>query len=246
MNYLILFFKGFIIGIGKIIPGVSGSHIAMSLHVYEESLDKLQNIKTNIIYFLFLGLGFIISIILMSPLIIYLINNYYIYTMCFFIGLLSKTVKLNDKSKIVIPFSFIVLLIYLFIRIPPISINNPYISFTMGIIESITTIIPGISGTATYMVLGCYKEILQLYSFNNIYLLSTFILGFISSSIILIKGITYLFHHYHQKTESIIIIFMLSSLLFLITKIIPHLTIFNIVPCLSIFIMGYTISSIIE
>ena len=41
-EYLILFIKGIIIGIGKIIPGVSGSLLAMSLGVYEKTLYKIR------------------------------------------------------------------------------------------------------------------------------------------------------------------------------------------------------------
>ena len=44
MNSLILFLKGFIIGLGKVIPGVSGSLLAISLGVYEKSLHAIQNL----------------------------------------------------------------------------------------------------------------------------------------------------------------------------------------------------------
>ena len=246
MNYLILFLKGLLIGIGKIIPGVSGAHIAMSLHAYEESLNKLPYIKENIFYFLFLCFGIILSIFIFSPLILYLINNYYLFTMCFFIGLLSKTIKLNSESIIVIPCSIIVLLIYLFIRVPPISINNHFTSFFMGMVESFTTLIPGVSGTATYMVLGCYNDILKLYSLNNIGYLITFGLGFISFSIIIVLGISYLLKRKKHKIEIILEIFMVSSLLFMFAKLIPYITSGSILSCVSIFITGYIIASIIE
>ena len=54
MPYLILFLKGFIIGIGKIIPGVSGSVLAVSMGVYEKSLDYLANFRKMLKKFLFL------------------------------------------------------------------------------------------------------------------------------------------------------------------------------------------------
>ena len=38
MNFLVLLFKGFIVGIAKIIPGVSGALIAISLGIYEKAL----------------------------------------------------------------------------------------------------------------------------------------------------------------------------------------------------------------
>ena len=42
-----LILKGFIIGIGKIIPGVSGSLLAISLGVYERAIEALIHLKDN-------------------------------------------------------------------------------------------------------------------------------------------------------------------------------------------------------
>ena len=39
--------KGFIIGIGKIIPGVSGSVLAITLGVYDKSVEYINNFKHN-------------------------------------------------------------------------------------------------------------------------------------------------------------------------------------------------------
>ena len=48
MQKLILFFKGFLIGIGKIIPGVSGSVLAISFGVYPLIADEYALLKTAI------------------------------------------------------------------------------------------------------------------------------------------------------------------------------------------------------
>ena len=60
--------KGFIIGIGKIIPGVSGSVLAITLGVYDKSVEYINNFKHNkkesLKYLLPLGIGIIISIII--------------------------------------------------------------------------------------------------------------------------------------------------------------------------------------
>ena len=44
MNNLI---KGFIIGIGKILPGVSGALLAILMGVYDKSIDYIINFKRN-------------------------------------------------------------------------------------------------------------------------------------------------------------------------------------------------------
>ena len=247
MKYLILFFKGVIIGIGKIIPGVSGAHIAMVLHVYEECLFKFSNIKENIGYFFALGMGIILSILLMSPLILYLISNYYLFTMSFFLGLLFKSIDLNSEHKLeIIVGSLLVLLIYLYVRIPSITINNVFVSFVLGGIEAITSIIPGISGTATYMVLGCYDKVLELFSFSNLWLLLFFVAGVILSSLLIIKNISCVLKRNSEVLKCIIQIFMISSLLYLFIKMVPFITGYNLLSVICLGLAGYTIISIIE
>ena len=58
-----LIFKAFLIGLGKIIPGVSGSIIAISFGLYEKIIDAISNyfkdIKKNTIFYLKLCLVFL-------------------------------------------------------------------------------------------------------------------------------------------------------------------------------------------
>ena len=53
-RYLILILKGFIIGIGKILPGISGAFLAIILKVYDKGLNAIihftKNVKENIYY----------------------------------------------------------------------------------------------------------------------------------------------------------------------------------------------------
>ena len=89
---MINFIKGFIIGIGKIIPGVSGAMLATIMGVYDKSIFYICNFKNNIkaaIKYLFpIGIGVIVSIILFSKIISLCLDKYYVITMLFFIGLI--------------------------------------------------------------------------------------------------------------------------------------------------------------
>ena len=40
---MLLILKGIIIGIGKIIPGVSGSMLAISMGIYQKMIDSVNN-----------------------------------------------------------------------------------------------------------------------------------------------------------------------------------------------------------
>ena len=72
---MINFIKGFIIGIGKIIPGVSGAMLATIMGVYDKSIFYICNFKNNIktaIKYLFpIGIGVIVSLFYLVRLLVY-------------------------------------------------------------------------------------------------------------------------------------------------------------------------------
>ena len=116
--------KGLLIGIGKIIPGVSGSVIAISLGVYNRLLNNLSNIKKinkkECVFLFEIGIGIIISIILFSKIILLLLNKYYFYTMFIFLGLIvggTKEIYDKTKEKKEIRFLFVFLIPILFLYI---------------------------------------------------------------------------------------------------------------------------------
>ena len=92
MDFLTLLLKGFIVGIAKIILGVSGALIAISFGIYEKSIKAIseffKNPITNFLYLFPIGLGVLLSISLTSGLILYFI-------------LLSKHI-INISTKIIL------------------------------------------------------------------------------------------------------------------------------------------------
>ncbi|MCI9234200.1 MAG: DUF368 domain-containing protein, partial [Bacilli bacterium] len=92
MDYLKLILKGFVVGLGKIIPGVSGGMLAMVLGIYEESVQAVahffKNFRKNILFLGALGIGIMLAIVFMSGVIDFSLEHYYLPTMLLFIGLM--------------------------------------------------------------------------------------------------------------------------------------------------------------
>lgn len=209
-NFLI----GLIIGIGKVIPGVSGSIIAIRFNVYEKIIEAIihyfKDIKNNTIYLFSIFSGVIISILLFSKLILYFYTKYHYITLFIFAILILTGIKdiyLKGHVFFITLLSFIIPV--LLIRIP-ITINISY--FTMGIIESLSMIIPGVSGTAIFVSLGAYEKMLLLFIDFNLKNLFLFFIGFSISSLIAVSIINYLFKVYKKETYSAILGFLLSSI----------------------------------
>jgi len=238
-----LIIVGLIIGIGKVIPGVSGAMLAISLGVYEKALDSITNFfespKSNLKFLSLLGTGILFSIILSSKLIIYLFNNYYFITMMFFVGLIISSVFDYGKSiKYTIPsIAIITITVILFTMLSCLNNQNTYeltnalgdyfIFFLGGIIEIISSLVPGISGTALLMLLGIYEKTLELFSsvydFNyviaNIGLYLSYGIGMIISFILVTFIINFLLKKHRHIMEALILGFAISSIVLLIKTI---------------------------
>lgn len=275
MNFLTLLLKGFIIGIAKIIPGVSGALIAISFGIYEKAIKAISNFfKNPINNFLFLfpiGLGVLLSISLTSGLILYFINNYYFPTILLFIGLIMGGIpSLIDNINIKkVKFIHILILILSFSTVFLISLvngqhffvetSNELINFLLffiiGFIDALTMIIPGISGTAVMMILGCYNLLLNFLSsltsvaaiFTNIFKVIPYLLGIVLCVIILSKVMTYLFDKKKEYMYCGILGFTLSSVLSLFFETFKNnYSILETIVAFVLLVVGYNIARKLE
>ena len=265
-DVMILFIKGFIIGIGKIIPGVSGAVIAISLGVYEKGLEAITKInKENIKFLINIGSGSVISIILFSKLILYFMNNYYLPTMLLFIGLiiggtfeLKKNIKFDRKIDIVILLISIILMYLISILKNPqnkvmLQMNvHTYIKLIFaGILDAFATVFPGISGTALLMLYGCYNTIMMALSnvlqssliVSNLFVLTSYGSGMLIGIIMFSKIITYLFKKYSKQTSIFILGISVSTIFMLLKDTIGmSKNIIEIIFSIFLLVIGYFLS----
>lgn len=226
MNNLLLIFKGFLIGIAKIIPGVSGALLSISLGIYEKILNIISHpLKIKFKDIKFLGLlliGGAIGISLFCTLIQWCLDKWQFATIMLFLGFIiggipditSEMKNYNYKSIIILILSFI-LVIFLTNLNETKGSSNHY--FLMGSIESLTTIIPGISGTAIFMALGWYENVLD--TINSIVTFTSspniiiyYISGFIITTILISKILNYIFKKYKTNAYFSVMGFMLASI----------------------------------
>lgn len=211
----------------KIIPGVSGALLAISLGIYEKILNiiahplriKISDLKFLILLLFGAGGGILFFCLGVQ----WCLDKWQFATMMLFIGFIfgginDITFEMKNnyclKNWIFLSISFI-LLIYLTSLSGNSGDSNHY--FLMGFIESLTTIIPGISGTAIFMALGWYESVLKtihgILTFTlpikiSIYYIS----GFIICTILLAKILSFLFVKYKAEMYFCIMGFMSASI----------------------------------
>jgi putative membrane protein len=179
------FFNGMAFGITETVPGVSGGTIAIILGFYDELIKTINNFrkdyKKSLKFLAPLLLGIAAGVLIFTSIINYLLGNFSLPTMCFFIGLIIGIIpliylKTKDREKkiefkkiglIIFPALLLVVMSYF----KGDSITNPaeFISsvdilfmlfiFFAGIIAAMALVIPGVSGSFVLLLMGIYPLI---------------------------------------------------------------------------------------
>lgn len=203
--FLFTYFKGAAIGVGNIIPGVSGGTIAVIVGVYDKLIQCISDLfkkksKNNLYFLIILFSGALSSILLLTTVIEFLLKNYSNLFMFFLIGLILGSISSIIKMRQDIQFGFgsilslliggsIPVLLTIFLvgtstksvgSLSGLNLYNYLFLFITGVMAGGTMVIPGISGALIMVLFGQYSTV--IFSVNNFLLLP---LVFLSAGIII-------------------------------------------------------------
>ena len=227
MNERIKFvLAGFCVGFAELLPGISGSTVAIFFGIYEKiikalSAIKLKNIsfnlrKLNQIFNLDLMIPFIISMIIsvlvFSKFILFLHNEFTsIFNIILGILMIAGGYIIARKELITFHiyrnYFFLIGLIvsYALSNLSIDSIDTTLVNLIFaGFIAFSFFLIPGISGSAILLIFGFYSIIIESIAILNFTVLLPFAIGAFISLLTMPKIISYLFE---KNRESIISFF---------------------------------------
>ena len=180
-NRILDIFKGFLIGLDSTIPGFSIGTLAILLNIYERLIDDFSEILRHpfkiILKDIWLGIGFIIGLVINIISVTWLLSNYPLETVSFFVGLVFVSIpttfkKASGEKRKVRDFIafFIALGVLVGITLlnagsdKTMTLNVLFIVMIilMGAIGSGTMIIPGVSGSLIIMAFGYYNVIMDV------------------------------------------------------------------------------------
>ena len=235
-----LIIKGFLVGIAKIIPGVSGSLLAVSLGLYNKAIEAIshpfKNFKENVIFLGNLGIGVLLAIILCSNIVLYFLNEYFFITVMLFIGFIIGSLPSffndiemsgNKDYLFIIIFTLLIVFLSSFKNGYNFTYDGSFVSnfliVVFGFIDAAAMVIPGISGTAIFLLIGCYQFILGLFSsLSNVLFLKfnllpvlLFFIGVFIGIIIVSKIMNYMLKKCKSRTYLCIVGCALSSVILL-------------------------------
>lgn len=262
---LLLILKGFLIGLGKIIPGVSGAMMAISMGLYEKGIESLTTFwrKDSFLFLFKCGIGFLFALIFGSKFIMIIYNKYYFYTLSVFIGMMMCSILgMKEKIKMFhknILLSLIICFLFCFILfihkennyVFTFQIKDYFFLIWVGFVEAFSMMFPGVSGTSLMMMMGVYTfimtEISNLlsiqYFWYHISIFFPFFIG-IFIGVLIFTNILHKMFIYHNETMNYLIFgFILSSVFFLIQKLVfYHPNLYEIFFGLLFFIFGMLLS----
>lgn len=174
MAFLKTFFKGTLVGVGGIAPGLSGSVLLVILGLYEKVVHGIgtlfSNFRKNICFLLPLLLGFGCGALLFSRMVDFLLKQYEFQTRYAFLGLVMGTVPLfyhevkkkgfRNRYYFVIAaaaalgFALFSLNQELF---PVVETPNLLQSVLLGVAVAGSSIVPGIDSAVILSTLGLYE-----------------------------------------------------------------------------------------
>lgn len=228
-------YRGILMGISDLIPGVSGGTIAFILGIYDRLLESISGFfsrewKKQLGFLVPLGMGIVITLLLFSRFIEYLLSNHYEATQFFFMGLilgvLPYIMKQAEVKKNFTARHLVILLVIgaalasmAFIQtndnvtpITELSVPTFFLLFFSGWIASMAMLLPGISGSFILLLIGVYSTAINALSTLNLPIVMAIGAGVMVGFVVSSKAISYLLEHFTYVTYAAIIGLILGSL----------------------------------
>ncbi|QCX25293.1 DUF368 domain-containing protein [Companilactobacillus futsaii] len=227
-NFLIRFFKGVVIALGFILPGVSGGVLAAIMGIYERLLSFMahvrQNFKRDFLYFLPIGIGGIVGIGVLSKPLEYLLAHYQMIVLWGFAGtiigtlptLIKESTSRTNRDKVDIIWFFSMFIgggLFLFFMSEIFgTIPANFLGFIIaGALIALGVLVPGLSPSNLLIILGLYTPMLQGFKSFDPLVFIPIAIGGIISILTFSKAMESLIKHHHSRVYHFILGIVLAS-----------------------------------
>ena len=211
---------GFFVGLAELLPGISGSTVAIAFKVYEKFILFLSNLKIsnfsfnfkklNQVFFLDLIIPFLIamaiSVIFASKFILFLYSEYtngFLIFLTFLMCSISFLIAFRLKNEFKLNMNWIIYFLAgaifaaMLNTISLVSNNPSFIVFVLvGFIAFSFFLLPGISGSAILLSIGVYEIIISSIANMQLVILMPFAIGCLISLLLMPKIINHLLSKY--------------------------------------------------
>ncbi|GAA0854301.1 DUF368 domain-containing protein [Aliiglaciecola litoralis] len=236
-GYVGLGLRGMLMGAADAVPGVSGGTIAFMTGIYAELIYSLKQCGPEAVKVLFKhGIpsawrhingnfllsvfgGIIVSLITLSHLVVFALEQYPVLLWSFFFGLILAAVwsviRHIERWGVSVMASFAlgtVVAFYVTIMTPTFIEATPIMVFLAGMIAICAMILPGISGSFILLLLGMYAPMLNAVKSLQFTTLAIFASGCVIGLLSFSRVLNWMFEKHKTLTLALLGGFMLGSL----------------------------------
>ncbi|KAF1084761.1 hypothetical protein SPSYN_01931 [Sporotomaculum syntrophicum] len=224
--WIVLLFKGMLIGIGAILPGLSGGVLAVIFGIYDQLIAFLANIRKNFIqnmkFFLPIGIGAVFGIFLFSIAVKAAFGKYEAQFVCLFIGFVIGTLpSLYRKAgafgrairqNVILAVAAVAIFSLMMIgnSLPDIQPNTP-VWFFSGAFVALGFIVPGLSTSNFLIYFGLYDKMAEAISLIDFFMLIPFGIGAVLCILLFAKFAFWLFKMYYADMYHLIVGLVIGS-----------------------------------
>ena len=220
-SYLFKILKGSLVGLGAVLPGISGGVLCVVFGIYKTVMEFLaspfKRLKTHFPVLFPYGIGLIVGFLGIAKVLSFLLDKYPAPSVCVFIGLIAGMLpslfrEAGEKGRtkgsyialVVAMIAIFALLIGLQILSVSISPNFVWYLFC-GFCLALSVIAPGMSFSTLLMPLGLYQPFVDGISSFDLGVLIPAGIGALLTVILFAKAVNLLFErHYSVSFHAII------------------------------------------
>ena len=223
------FFKGIIVGLGGVAPGLSGSVLLIIFGLYQKTLDALgsllKDFRKNLRFLAPLVAGMFLGVLLFSKVIDFFLNTYEMPTRFCFLGLILGTlpmvwqeVKKEGFSRKYYP---VILLAALggtwFFTVNPNAfpqVTDPTLlqKLLLGVAVAATAIVPGVDPAVFLSTLGFYEMYVSALANVELAVLIPMAAGLAAGAVAISFAMSWLFKRFYTAAFSVIFGIFLSMI----------------------------------
>lgn len=255
VDWLIRLIKGALVGIGAIVPGLSGGVLAVVFGIYEPMLRFFANLRVkfleNVRYFLPVGIGGILGVVAFSAVVDYAFTNYAAQFTWLFIGFITGTFpslyKTSGKEGRK-PWHWLILLgmavgtfYYMFwmetiqnVTLTP----NIWLWLVSGLLMGLGLVVPGMSPSNFLIYLGLYQPMASGIRQLDLGVIIPIVVGVVICILIFAKLISWLFNKAYPFMYHLILGIVVGSTAAIIPRGVSSWS--TIAVCALLFILGAT------
>lgn len=253
VEWLIRLVKGALVGIGAIVPGLSGGVLAVVFGIYEPMIRFLANIREkfvqNVLYFLPVGIGGVLGVVGFSAVVDYAFSHFAAQFTWLFIGFIAGTFPSLYKTSgeqgrkpwhwLLLVGMAVVTFFYMFwmesiqnVTLAP----NIWVWLMSGLLMGFGLVIPGMSPSNFLIYLGLYQPMASGIRQLNLGVIIPIVLGVVVCILVFARLISFLFKKAYPFMYHLILGIVVGSTAAIIPRVAYSWSLILI--CAVLFVLG--------